>query len=230
MNEPRDAIERVGAGFDPPGDGLDDLHRRRQRTRTRRRLTAGAVAVTVAAGGSILAVRALPTSPGEPHPNIRVLATGSATSSTLPTPAPSAGTTCPGPSSDDQTPVVLSSTSGAAGSTIDVKGTFFDSDELWMQLWWNAGELAGTVDAPPWPPTGPDLHFTPAGPGPVVDLASIAGPATTGHCSFQATFTVPRVRPGTYRVQWVFGDQTNYPRPDGGYVLLSSELTFQVTE
>jgi hypothetical protein len=126
--------------------------------------------------------------------------------------------------------VVLSSTSGAAGSSVEVSGMFV-TEELWMQLLWNAGEIDGEIAPPPWPPTGPDLPFAPAGPGPVVKLAAIAGPATTGECSFQTQFTVPDVEPGTYQVQWVYGTEAHatQPRGEGAFGLFASVLTFQVT-
>jgi hypothetical protein len=126
--------------------------------------------------------------------------------------------------------VVLSTTSGAAGSSVEVSGTF-GSEELWMQLLWNAGEINGEIAPPPWPPTGPDLPFAPAGPGPVVKLAAIAGPATTGECSFQTQFTVPDVEPDTYQLRWFFGAEAHGTqlRHDGGFALFASELTFQVT-
>src|ERR1041385_7801321 len=41
---------------------------------------------------------------------------------------------------------------------------------------------------PAWPPTGPDLQFGPAGPGPVTELASVPGPGPTGYCSFSTRF------------------------------------------
>jgi hypothetical protein len=231
MTEVREAIERVGAQFDPPGGGFDDLSRRRKRARLRRRLTAGALGLTVAAGGLLLAVRAFPASTPKPHSDIRVLATWAPASTATPTVAASSEPACPTPSGDDPPPVVLSSTSGAAGSSIEVSGTFWN-EELWMQLWWNAGEVADNIDPPPWPPTGPDLTFAPAGPGPVVNLASIAGPASTGDCSFKTQFTVPDVEPGTYQVQWVYGGEAHATQPqgEGGFYLFTSLLTFEVTE
>ncbi|HYT81201.1 MAG TPA: hypothetical protein VEQ37_18495 [Actinomycetota bacterium] len=228
MTDVHEAIERVGARFDPPDGGFDDLSRRRNRARARRRIAVGALALTVAGGGSLLAARAFPASTPGPLSKIRVLATWPATSH--PTAAAASAPTCPTPSGDSPPPVVLSSTSGAAGSSIEVTG-MFPSEELWMQLWWNAGEIAGDIAPPPWPPTGPDLQFAPAGPGPVVKLAAIAGPATTGKCSFQMKFTVPEFEPGSYQVQWVFGGEAHatQPRGEGGFYLLTSLLTFQVT-
>jgi hypothetical protein len=229
MNDLHAAIERVGAKFDPSDDGLDDLVRRRRRTLTRRRLTAGGLAIAVASGGLVVAVRALPSrSHGRPA-TFKVLATLTPTAAATPTAAPSPGSTCPTPSGNSPPPLVLAATSGQAGSSVDVSGRFWN-DELWMQLWWNAGEIGDHIDPPPWPPTGPDLPFAPAGPGPVVRLAAVAGPATTGDCTFQATFTVPNVEPGTYQLQWVFGKSAEVRPPDGdAFFLMSSELSFEVT-
>ncbi len=229
MNDVREAIERVVARFDPPGGGLDDLSRRRKRARARRRLAAGALALMAATGGSLLAVRAFPAGTHAISPKTRVLATWAAAPAT-PAAAASSEPTCPTPSGDDPPPVVLSSTSGAAGSSVEVSG-MFGTEELWMQLLWNAGEINGEIAPPPWPPTGPDLPFAPAGPGPVVNLAAIAGPAMTGECSFQTQFTVPDVEPGTYQVQWVYGVEVHGAklRAEGVFGLFASVLTFQVT-
>jgi len=230
MNGLREAIDRVGMRFDPPDGGFEDLSRRRKRARVRRRLTAGALALTLAAGGAFLAVRAFPASTRKPYSKIKVLATWAPASAATPTAAAPSAPTCPTPSGDSPPPVVLSSTSGAAGSSIGVSGTFWN-EELFMQLWWNAGEIAGDIAPPPWPPTGPDLQFAPAGPGPVVNLASIAGPASTGDCSFETQFTVPDVEPGTYEVQWVFGGEAHVTQPqgEGGFYTFTSVLTFEVT-
>jgi hypothetical protein len=229
MNDVREAIDRVGTRFDPPGSGFDDLSRRRTRARIRRRLTIGALALTVAAGGSLLTVLAFPASTPRAPSKVKVLATW-APSAATPGAAALSGTNCPTPSGDDPPPVVLSSDSGAAGSSVEVSGRFW-TEELWMQLVWNAGEIGGQIDPPPWPPTGPDLPFAPAGPGPVVKLAAVAGPATTGECSFQTRFTVPDVEPGTYRVQWVYGAEAHATEPqgEGGFALFARALTFQVT-
>ena len=82
MNDVREAMERVGARFDPPGGGLDDLTRRRKRAR-RRRLTAGMLALAVGAG-ALLAVQTFQAStPGQPS-KIRVLATWAAASAATP--------------------------------------------------------------------------------------------------------------------------------------------------
>src|SRR6266581_9747244 len=135
MNDLREAIERMGMRFDPPGDGLDDLSRRLSRARTRRRITAGALALAVAAGGSLLALQRIPSSAHGPNSKIRVLATWAATA----TPKAASSAECPGPSGDSPPPVIPSTTSGPAGSSVDVSGRF-DNDELWLQLWWNAGE------------------------------------------------------------------------------------------
>jgi hypothetical protein len=230
MNELRDAIDRTGAMFEPPDDGLDDLRRRSELRRARRRVTAGTLAVAVATGGAIFALRTLPSSPSGPHPRGSVLATWAPAASTTPAPEASKGITCPTLSPDDQAPLLLSSTSGAPGSTIDVTGRF-PIGGLWMQLWWNAGDPADTLDSPPWPPTGPDLHLGPAGPGPVVNLASVAGPATTGECSILARFIVPSVEPGTYKILWLFGAaaDSSSQHPDDAFAIWGNQLTFQVT-
>jgi hypothetical protein len=230
MNDVRDAIERVGARFDPPDDGFEDLSRRLDRARKRRRIGAGALALAVATGGALLAFRSIPASAPGPNSRIRVLATWPATSNAIPKVVASSATGCPTPNGDSPPPVSLSATSGAAGSSVDVSGTFPNA-ELWLQLWWNAGEPPATVAPPPWPPTGPDIRFQPAGPGPVSELASVAGPATTGDCSFHTRFTVPDVEPGTYRIQWVFGFLSHAlePSDQDGYALLTSVLKFQVT-
>jgi hypothetical protein len=229
MSDVREAIERVGARFDMPDGGWNDLSRRRRRARARRRFAAGALSLTVAAAGSLLAVRALSGS-ANPAPKTRILATWAAASTPTPTPATSTGTTCPAPSGEDSRPVVLSATSGAAGSSIEVSGRF-GTEELWMQLWWNAGQIGPHIASPPWPPTGPPLTFQPAGPGPVVDLADVAGPGATGACSFHTRFTVPNVEPGTYQLRWVYGGEGHVTdRSQGGaFALLASVLTFRVT-
>jgi hypothetical protein len=111
---------------------------------------------------------------------------------------------------------------------VNVSGTFTDGG-LWLQLWWNAdGDAPAKVDSPPWPPTGPDLRFAPVGPGPVVKLASMPGPES-GNCSFQTSFTVPDVGPGTYQLVWVFG-VINPPQANDSFALLVSGPTpFEVT-
>jgi len=232
MNDVREAIERVGAGFDPPSGGLEDLARRRSRVRLRRRIAAGAFALTIAAGGSVVAVRAFlgstPRSTTDLSSKIRVAATWPA-----PLAAPSARAAgrseCPIPSGDGSV-VTLSSTSGPAGSSVDVSGNFVNG-ELWLQLWWNAdSDQLGDVPQPPWAPTGPDLQFGPAGPGPVTELASVPGPGATGDCSFSTRFTVPNVEPGTYHVLWASGT-ANPPSGEDGYALyvFAGPMTFSVT-
>jgi hypothetical protein len=62
----------------------------------------------------------------------------------------------------------------------------------------------------------------------MVKLASVAGPASSGHCSWQSRFTVPDVAQGTYKLLWVFGG-ANSPQGEGVYFLLSSPFTFEVT-
>jgi hypothetical protein len=224
MNDVREAIERIGEQFNPPDQGLEDLSRRRNRARARRRIAAGAFALAVAAGGSLLAVRAfLAPTPGS-HPNTNVATTPPFSSPATST-ASASGPDCPAPSGDSRPQVVLSSTSGPAGSSVEVSGRF-DTGQRWLQLWWNAvDEMPERLAPPPWPPTGPDLPLTPAGPGPVVKLASVAGPATVDGCSFHTEFTVPDVDPGTYQVLWVSGVVNSSP----GYWLFDSPVTFEVT-
>jgi hypothetical protein len=125
--------------------------------------------------------------------------------------------------------VVFSRTAGSAGESVDVSGTF-QTGELTLQLWWNAdGEtFPSTVEPPPWPSTGPDLRFGPVAPGPVVNLASVPGPASTGDCSFRTKVTIPEVPPGSYQILSVFGG-ANIP-PDGtGYFFAYGPFTFDVT-
>jgi hypothetical protein len=229
MNEVREAIERVGSRFDPPGDGWDDLSRRRNRARTRRRITVGALAVAVAAGGSLLAVRAFHTSTPEARSKVKVVATWPAAFAATPTAAAAAEPTCPTPNGDSPPQVILSSTSGIAGSSIEVSGTF-QTHQLWLQLWWNADEdsIGQRVDPPPWPPTGPELQSSPAGPGPVVEAASVAGAAVTGDCSFQIQFTVPDVAPGVYQMLWLIG-MAALPEGSNGYGVFTSPIAFRVT-
>jgi hypothetical protein len=232
MNGVRNAIDRIAAGFDPQSDGLEDLSRRRRRDRVRRRVAAGTIALAVAAGGALLLFVTFPDSKARTRPEVQVLATWPASSMSTPSPATSSSpVACPRPSGDSPPPVVLSSTSGAAGSSIDVSGRFWNS-ELWMQLLWNAGALDGDVSPPPWPATGPDLPSAPAASGPVLTLAKIEGPASTGACSFHTSFTVPDVEPGTYLLRWVSGDtggSTGPSRGDDVYYLFSGVLTFRVT-
>ena len=229
MNDVREAIERVGERFDPPG-GFDDLSRRRGRRRGRRRLAATAVAVAVPVAGSIVLVQAHPgPAPGR-HPKPQILATWSTTAAVTPTATATKLVSCPTPNGDSPSPVLLSATSGPAGSSVDVSVTFW-SALLWMQLWWNAGEMTASPPPPPWPPTGPDLSFDPAGPGPVVKLVAEAGPETTGNCLVHTSFTVPAVEPGTYQLRWLFGNlgRSTAPSVTNVYALLASELTFRVT-
>ena len=230
MNDVQEAIERVGARFDPPDEGFDHLFRRRNRVRKRRRIAAGAFALTVATGGSLLVVRAFPASRPGPHPQIKVVATWPATSPLTPEAATPGGLSCPTPSVDSPPPVSLSSTSGPAGSSVDVSG-MFESGELWLQLWWNADgdKIPDTVAPPPWPLRGPDLQFVPAGPGPVVKLTSVAASEAEGDCSFRAEFTVPDVEPGTYQILWAFG-AVEPPPGDTVYGLWVSSVTFEVTD
>jgi len=116
---------------------------------------------------------------------------------------------------------------------VDISG-IFQNGEFWIQLWWNANgdEVADKVGPPPWPPTGPDLRVGPAGPGPVVKLASVAGPASGGECSFHTRFAVPDVDPGTYELVFVEG-WMSAPLGEGeGYAVLEStpgSVTFEVS-
>jgi hypothetical protein len=233
MNEVGEAIERITERFDP-ARGFDDLSRRRDRTRTKRRVVAGGLALTIAAAGSLLAVRAFPSGARPPTPPRTIIvvtrpASASATISTISTAG--ATTDCPAPSDEDRA-WALSSTSGTVGSSVDVSGTF-QSGEFWVQLWWNADgdAIADQVGPPPWPPTGPDLRPGPAGSGPVVELAEVAGPASGGECSFHTRFVVPDVEPGTYQLVFVMGGMSE-PPGEGGYAVFQSSpgsVTFEVS-
>jgi hypothetical protein len=234
MSDVRQAIERVGARWNPSGGGLAALLLRRNRVRTRRRIAAGAFAITVAAGGGLVAVRAFLAPASELPAKVNVAATWPATFPVVPPAANAGGPPCPTPSGEDPAQVVFSPTSGPAGSSVEVSG-LFETGDLWFQLWWNADwDLASlqefNVPPPPWPPTGPDLRFGPAAPGPVVELASVAGPAETGDCSFRTEFTVPETEPGTYQLVWVTGTATP-PSGEIGYAVLIhlSPVTFEVT-
>jgi hypothetical protein len=227
MNDLRDAIERVGARFDPAGR-FDDLAGRRHRARVRRRVAAGALALTVAAAGTFIAVRAFSTSATGRPAKINFAATSPTPSTATPSGA-ALEPSCPTPPGERPAPVVLARTSGPAGSSVEVSGTF-ETGEQWLQLWWNADgdTLPATLGPPPWPPTGPDLTFGPAGPGPVVELGSVTGPTGAGDCSFQTEVTIPDVSPGSYQVAAVFGG-ANPPPGEAGYVYLYATLTFEVT-
>jgi hypothetical protein len=238
MNDVRETIERVAQRFDPADDGFRDLARRRRRARARRRIAAGAFALAVAAAGSLLAVRALVVPAAGSHPKVGVAASAQATTSAAATSAPAAtattapvagGRDCPTPSGDSPPQVVLSTTSGPAGSSVEASGTF-QTNQLWLQLWWNADDATtpDTLASPPWPPTGPTLRFGPAGPGPVVELAAVEGATAAGDCSFRTPFRVPDVDPGTYHVLWVIG-AANPPAGETGYGLFTSPATFEVT-
>jgi hypothetical protein len=233
MNEVKEAIERITARLDP-AVGFEDLPRRRDRTRARRRLAAGVTALAIAAAGSLLVVRAFPGGGRAPAPLPTIVAvTWPAADSASGSPtAAAARTDCPSPSDHDRA-WALSSTSGPAGSSVDVSGTF-QNGQFWVQLWWNADgdEVADKVGPPPWPPTGPDLRVGPAGPGPVVELAAVAGPASGGECSFHTSFTVPDVDSGTYQLVFVIGGMSA-PPGEGGYAVFQStpgSVPFQVSE
>jgi hypothetical protein len=233
MNDIREAIERITARFEP-ARGFQDLSRRRDRVRARRRVVAGAIALTVATGGSLLAVRAFSGRAPGPAPISRIVAgTSPASASATVSPASTAGarTDCPAPSDQDRA-WALSSTSGPVGSSVDVSGSF-QNGEFWVQVWWNADgdDVADKVGSPPWPHTGPDMHPSAAGPGPVVKLASVAGPASGGECSYRARFTVPDVDPGTYQLVFVMGAMS-VPAGEGGSAVFESSpgsVTFRVS-
>jgi hypothetical protein len=222
VNEIRDVIDRVGASFDSGGASLENLNRRRNRIRARKRIRAGGLALLIAGCGSLLAARAFLVSSPEPITSVSVAATGQESGTT----ATTAETTCPTPSGDSPPPVVFSSVSGPVGSSVEVTGTF-QTHFAFLQLWWNADEnkVPAHVAPPPWPPTGPDIGFKPAASGPVVELASVAGPGSTGDCVFKTTITVPPVEPGTYDVLWTFGADSASP----GYSLFTGVLAFEVT-
>src|SRR5207302_6761183 len=99
---------------------------------------------------------------------------------------------CATPSGNSPPPMVLSAASGAAGTSVGVSGVF-QTGQLWFQLLWNANAdgIPSHVQPPPWRPSGPHLNFAPAGPGPVVAVASVPGPGAGGTCSWHTRFTVP---------------------------------------
>jgi hypothetical protein len=229
MNDVRDAIERVGGRFDPEA-GFEDLARRGRRATVQRRVAAGAVALMVAAGGSLVAVRAFSNVSPAPAAKVRVAITWLTTSSATPTASSPVAASCPTPSGDSPPPVALSPTSGPAGSSVEVSGTF-ETGEDWLQLWWNADgdTLPSTLAPPPWPATGPDLTFDPVSQGPVTELASVASPAETGDCSFRTEVTVPDVPAGSYQMVAVFGG-ADAPPGEAGYIWLLGPFTFEVTE
>src|SRR5205823_458190 len=105
--------------------------RRRKGRRARRRVATWAFALAVFAGGSVVAIRIFAASPHSPRPKIEVAATWPAASLATPT-AAAAGRECPAPSGDSPPPVILSSTSGRAGSSVEVSGTF-EPGFLWLQ-------------------------------------------------------------------------------------------------
>jgi hypothetical protein len=231
MNDIKETIERIGKRFDPPPEGLAELSRRRRRVDMRRRITAGTLAVVVGVGGSVLAARAfLGSSPPARTDGFKVV-TFPAASTVSPTPPATTGEVkCPTPSGDSPPAVILGSTSGAAGSSIQVSGTF-QTGQLWLQLLWNADdESNGHVTPPPWPPTGPNLQreLDPAAPGLMTELASVPGPQSLGDCSFRSAFTVPDVAPGRYQLLWVFGALASPPE-SGGFALFLSPTTFEVS-
>jgi hypothetical protein len=228
VSDLREAMDRVGRPFELAGDGWGDLARRRTRIRRRRRITRVGLVVALVAGGSLAAARTLTAPNTDGDAKVKVVATWPVASLATPTTAAVAGPSCPTPSGDSPPPATISATSGPAGSTVRAVGSF-QTGWLWVQLWWNAdGDAAPTIDPPPWPPTGPDPGFGAAGPGPVIQLAAVAGPATTGECTFQATITIPDVEPGTYQLGWAFGAAA-LPENKGVFGLWVSQQTFEVT-
>jgi hypothetical protein len=222
MNDVREVVERITARLEP-ATGFDDLSARRDRGRTGRRIVAGALALLLAAGGSLLALRAFPRRTPSDSPQTIVAATWPASSAVASSSSNAAARTdCPTPSGDDRA-WSLSSTSGPAGSSVDVSGTF-QNGVYWVQLWWNADgdRIADAVGPPPWPPAGPRFQVPPAGRGPVLELASVAGPASGGDCTYRASFTVPDVDPGTYQLVFVMGALTEQQGEGGGYAVIQS--------
>jgi hypothetical protein len=219
MNDVRDAIERIGEAFDPRNGGFEDLARRRKRLRARHRVVAGALAAIVAVGGTLLTVRAFSATNPTPTPTIDPATSG---------PTTKTSTACPGPPKDGSPIVTFSSTSGPAGSSVEVSGRF-QTGERWLQVWWNAdeGTIPTRLSPPPWPATGPELRFGPTSKGPVLQVAAVAGPGSKPDCSFRTAFTVPDVEPGTYEVLRVSGIVN--PPSDEAYALLSGPITFEVT-
>jgi hypothetical protein len=223
MNDVREAVERIGRRLTPTVGDLDDLSRRRNRARVRQRIAAVSVALTVATAGGLLLVRAFVIS--APGASTIGAASSSSPSTTLAEGQPE----CPSPSADTRPRVSLSATSGQAGSSVDVSGTF-ESGERWLQLWWNADEdtTPASVDRPPWPSGGPDLRFGAAGSGPVLKLDSVPAPASGENCSWHSEFTVPDVSPGSYPVVSVVGTITEQQGQDA-YALWVSSIMFEVT-
>jgi len=196
----------------------------------RRRVAAGTLALMVGVAGSVLAARAFLGSSTRRLPEVKVV-TFRAASDASPAPGATGNSKCPTPTGDSPPQVIPGSTSGAAGSSVRVSGTF-QTGQLWFQLWWNADDMnGGSVAPPPWPDTGPDLRgeLDPADSGPMTELTSVAGPASTGDCSFRAEFTVPDVAPGRYQLLWVFG-AVDRPPAENGFALFLSPLTFEVSQ
>jgi hypothetical protein len=223
MNGVREAVDRIGERVDPPRGDLADLSRRRDRLRARKRLTAAGVALMIVTGGTVVAGRAFLAQTPEPTSRVRVAASWPGTGAA----ETEAERICPRPSGDHPSLVALSSDSGPAGTSVDVSGTFLNGT-VFLQLWWNAdgARLPATLAPPPWPPSGPDIRFEAATPGPVVKVVAMVGPGSTGDCSFETRFTVPDVEPGTYELLLVMG--TVNPSP--GYALLTTEVPFEVTD
>jgi hypothetical protein len=232
MNDLREVFERVTAGLEP-ARGFDELSARRDWVRTRSRIVAGALALSLATGGSLLCLRAFPRRAWSDSPQTIVAATWPASSATASSSSKAAAQTdCPTPSGDDRA-WALSSTSGPAGSSVDVSGTF-QNGVYWVQLWWNADgdRIADAVGPPPWPPAGPNLEVPAVGPGPVLELASVAGPMSGGDCTYRARFIVPAVEPGAYQLVFVMGALSEPPDEGGGYAVLQStsgSMTFDVS-
>jgi hypothetical protein len=225
MNDVKDAVDRIGERFSPSLGGLAELEGRRRRSGTRRRAATGVFALIVGVAGSALAWHAF-LGPTDSHPRIDVLT--AATSSTSASNGTADRGTCPAPSGESPPTVMLGSNSAAAGSSVDVSGSF-QTGQAWVQLWWNAEDTERSVASPPWPPMGPDLRsgLDPKAPGPMTELASVAGPASGGDCSFKTTVTVPDVSPGRYQLLWVFGSAGGSMGQDG-FALFTSPVTFEV--
>ena len=229
MNDLKEAIDRIGERFDASAGGLPTLEERRRRSGAQRRLAAASVALVVGIAGSVLVARAfLGPTDGSPEITIPQAANSTTSSSTS---SPLAGTAiCPTPSGDSPPSIVLESTTGAAGSTVRVSGSF-QTGQAWLQLWWNADDTTqGRVSPPPWPATGPDLReaLDPKTPGLMTELASVAGPASTGSCSFTTAFTVPDVPPRSYQVMWAFGAPASSTNDEHSFALFTSHLRFEV--
>src|SRR5207247_1894381 len=106
------------------------------------------------------AIRAFSAQGPRSPATVRVAATWSASPSGTASAGTAVEASCPTPSGDDPGQVILSPSSGPAGSTVEVSGSFL-TGQSFLQLWWNADEdtFPTEVGPPPWPPTGPELTF-----------------------------------------------------------------------